>query len=92
MATLQVRDIDDRLYSLLKTSARLRNRSISQEVISILEAYINAPRFGGGNSTLEFLSLTGAWQDDRPAEEIVRDLRKGRKPSDRFGEDHGLFD
>ena len=38
MATLQVRDIDDRLYKYLKTSAKLKNRSISQEVITIIKS------------------------------------------------------
>lgn len=37
MAILQVRDIDDRLYDFLKRSAKLRNRSISQEVITIMD-------------------------------------------------------
>ncbi len=37
MATLQVRDIDDRLYESLKTFANSEKRSISQEVIHIIE-------------------------------------------------------
>jgi plasmid stability protein len=92
MATLQVRDIDDRLYSYLKTSARIQNRSISQEVVSIIEAYLNSPRQTTTNATLEFLSLSGAWKDERSEEEIVRDLRSGRIQSNRFGVDHGIFD
>lgn len=92
MATLQVRDIDDRLYSYLKTSARIQNRSISQEVVSIIENYLNSPRQTNINATLEFLSLSGAWKDERSAEEIVRDLRSDRNQSNRFGVDHGIFD
>lgn len=92
MATLQVRDIDDRLYSYLKTSARIQNRSISQEVVSIIENYLNSPRQTNINATLEFLSLSGAWKDERSAEEIVRDLRSDRNQSSRFGVDHGIFD
>jgi len=92
MATLQVRDIDDRLYNFLKTSAKLQNRSISQEVITIIQNYLNSPKTASTNATLEFLSLTGAWKEEKTAEEIVKNIRKGRRQSKRFGRKDGLFD
>jgi plasmid stability protein len=92
MATLQVRDIDDRLYNFLKTSAKLQNRSISQEVVTIIQNYLNSSKTTSTNATLEFLSLTGAWKEEKTAEQIVKDIRKGRKQSKRFGENDGLFD
>jgi len=92
MATLQVRDLDDRLYSFLKTSAKIQNRSISQEVVSIIEKYLNSPRQIAANATMEFLSLSGAWKDERSAGEIVEDLRNSRNQSNRFEADHGIFD
>ncbi|MCP5514968.1 MAG: antitoxin [Spirochaetales bacterium] len=92
MATLQVRDIDDRLYNFLKTSAKLQNRSISQEVITIIQNYLNSNQKQMKNSTLEFLSLRGAWVDDKEAEEIITEIKKGRNQSNRFGEKNGLFD
>ncbi len=92
MATLQVRDIDDRLYDFLKVSAKLRNRSVSQEVITILQDHLNSPQSGQKNATLEFLALEGAWKDDRNPEEIITDIRKNRKNSNRFGDSNGLFD
>ncbi len=92
MATLQVRDIDDRLYRYLRSSAKLRNRSISQEVISIIEKHLNSAHHENANATLEFLSLSGAWADKRPAEEIIQELRKGRVQGSRFGEGNGIFD
>jgi len=92
MATLQVRDLDDRLYNFLKTSARQQNRSISQEVITMIERYLNLPGNAVANSTLAFLSMSGAWKDDRSAEAIVGDIRAFRSPSRRFGADDGLFD
>jgi len=91
MATLQVRDIDDRLYNLLKSSAKRQNRSISQEVLTIIENYLNSsvtPK----NSTLEFLTLTGAWKDEKSAEEIIKDIRESRNQSSRFGANNGIFD
>lgn len=92
MATLQVRDMDDRLYEFLKTSAKMQNRSVSQEVITIIQRYLNSDQKNTKNSTLEFLSLKGAWQDDKNADEIIQDIKNGRVQSSRFGETNGIFD
>jgi hypothetical protein len=92
MAILQVRDIDDRLYSSLKNLAKSENRSISQEVISILEKYLSNPVLFKNNPTREFLSLSGSWTDDRTADEIVKSLKKSRRNSKRFEAQNVLFD
>ena len=42
MAMLQVRDMDDRLYDRLKFAAKHDNRSISQQVITILQNYFTS--------------------------------------------------
>ena len=44
MAILQVRDLDDRIYENLKRIARHNKRSISQEVIHIIETYLSSPK------------------------------------------------
>ncbi len=92
MATLQVRDIDDRLYTTLKNAAKRQNRSISQEVVTMLQAHLNSVQKPIVNATLEFLALSGAWKDDRTAEEIITDIRSSRVQSNRFGDKDGLFD
>lgn len=92
MAILQVRDIDERLYEHIKTSAKQQNRSISQEVITILEEHLNSTNREHRNATLEFLAMEGSWKDDRPAAEIAADIRAGRRNSRRFGYNDVLFD
>ena len=92
MAILQVRDIDDRLYASLKDRAQSENRSLSQEVISILERYLSNPAVFKHNPTREFLALTGSWADDRTAREMVDDIKKRRRNSRRFGIKHVVFD
>lgn len=92
MAILQVRDIDDRLYSSLKELAKSENRSLSQEVVSILEKYLSNPVVFKGNPTRDFLSLSGSWDDNRTADEIVADIKKSRKKSKRFGAENVVFD
>jgi plasmid stability protein len=92
MAILQVRDIDDRLYASLKAIAKSQNRSVSQEVISIIEKYLSNPANYKSNPTREFIALSGAWEDDRSADEIIDSIKKSRKNSERFKKDNVIFD
>jgi plasmid stability protein len=92
LANLQVKDIDDQLYRSLKERAALEKRSVSQEVVLIIERYLSAPDQFHKNPTKEFLQLAGSWTDDRAAEEIIKDLRKARVNSDRFENENELFD
>ncbi len=55
MAMLQVRDMDDRLYDKLRLAAKLDNRSISQQVVTILQSYFTSVPVGPKNATEEFL-------------------------------------
>ncbi len=91
MAILQVREVDDRLYIQLKDRAKRENRSLSQEVISILEKYLSNPRQFNTEPTREFLSLSGSWDDERGAQEIVEDIRAHRKNSKKFGDTNVVF-
>ena len=84
MAILQVRGIDSGLYQSLKNRATREKRSISQEVIFILEKYLARPKSMDVNPTEEFLQLSGSWEDDHSAEEIVASIRDGRIDSPRF--------
>lgn len=92
MAILQVRDIDDRLYTSLKELAKAENRSLSQEIVSILTKYLSNPKAFNRNPTREFLSLSGSWKDERTAEEIVEAIKKNRKNSKRFEAHNVVFD
>lgn len=92
MAILQVRDIDNHLYTTLKSAAKAEKRSLSQEVIVILRKYLSNPSLFQRSPTLDFLSLTGSWSDDRPADAIVAGIKEQRKNSRRFGARNALFD
>ncbi|MBI9097916.1 MAG: antitoxin [Spirochaetaceae bacterium] len=92
MANLQVRDMDEKLYSSLRSLAKNEKRSISQEVIYILQKYLSTPKSFNLNPTDEFLQLAGSWDDNRNAEEIIKDINDNRKNSSRFGGDNELFD
>ena len=92
MAMLQVRDMDDRLYDKLRFSAKLDNRSISQQVITILQDYFTSVPIKSKNATEEFLKLAGSWEDSRSTEEIIDDVYASRVNSTRFEALDGIFD
>ena len=92
MANLQVRDIDDQIYEALKKRAKQQHRSLSQEVVYIIEEYLSRPNIDSTRQTESFLQLVGAWQGPESAEEILTSIRKGRIESKRFKGQHGLFD
>ena len=94
MANLQVKDIDIKLYNSLKRIAKKDHRSISQEVINIIERYLNQPNNEFMNSTEEFLKLSGSWEDSRSSDEIIKDIRKSRniKKSKKGRFNNGIFD
>ncbi len=83
MATLQVRSIEDQLYTALGRKAARDNRSISQEVIVMLKEYLSQP-MQHKSATENFLELCGTWKDEKSAEEISQDIRKSRSSDTRF--------
>ena len=78
MANLQVKSIDDDLYESLGRRAAMENRSISQEVISILKAYLSTPGVKNQKANEQFLELCGSWQDDKSSEELADEIRSSR--------------
>jgi len=92
MATLQVRDIDDRVYNALKQRAKSKHRSLSQEVVSIIEDYLSRPLMDSRKQTEMLLDIAGAWQGTESAEAIIGSIRKSRIESNRFRKHHGVFD
>lgn len=92
MATLQVKGMDDDLYRALAARAAQDNRSISQEVVTIIRDFLAAPRRSARDATEAFLELSGSWADERPAEEIVQEIRSARRTGRRVVESVDALD
>ena len=92
MATLQVKGMDDALYKALATRAAQENRSISQQVVAIIRDSLAQPGSSARRATEQFLALSGSWEDDRPVDEIVEDLRASRRSGRRFTADGDVPD
>ena len=93
MAILQVRDIDNNLYESLRARAKREKRSVSQEVIKIIEDYLAYPYSEKSNPTEEFLKLEWKFDSDETAEVMIKEIRKSRnKKNKRFRNLKNVFD
>ncbi len=91
MATLQVKGIDDRLYAALGARAAADKRSISQEVVFMIEDFLSRSPRDHRAVTSSALELAGSWEDDRSASQIASDLRKARRTGRRFRKGDDVF-
>ena len=79
MAVLQVRSMNDEMYKALGKRAAMDNRSISQEVVSIIEKFLSTSPVQTPAADEEALRLAGSWEDSRTAGEITDSIREDRK-------------
>jgi hypothetical protein len=91
MATLQVKGFDEALYKALGARAKRDNRSVSQEVVTLIQDFLARPSGSGEEATRAFLSLAGSWEDTRSARQIAQDIRKRRGATRRFRGSGNVF-
>ena len=93
MSNLQIKGIDDALYTQIKELASSENRSVSQQILYLVRRYIaNKKQFGEAKMPAQILlELSGSWEDNRSADEIVSDIKTARKNSSRFKGSSDVF-
>ncbi len=91
MATLQVKGFNDALYKALGARAKRDNRSVSQEVVKLIQDFLARPSGSADEATRAFLTLAGSWEDTRSARQIAQDIRKRRRATKRFGRSGNVF-
>jgi len=89
MSNLQLKGIDDQLYQELKDLASNENRSLSQQVLFLIRSHLAEKHRSLQSHTAAqtLLLLAGSWEDSRPAEKIIREIKSGRRSSIKFSED-----
>ena len=83
MANLQIKNIQDELYEEIKKLAAAENRSVSQQVLFLVREYLaKRKRLTAAKSPAQvLLELSGSWEDDKNAEQIVKEIKSARKSS-----------
>ena len=83
MANLQIKSIDDDLYSEIKKLAAVERRSVSQQILFLTKEYLARRKqiLATRTPAQVLLDLCGSWADDRSAREIATEIRKARRSS-----------
>ncbi|MGB5923783.1 MAG: hypothetical protein WBF29_01895 [Syntrophobacteria bacterium] len=83
MANLQIKNVADDLYEEIKKLASAENRSVSQQVLFLVKEYLAKRKHltAAKSPAQVLLELSGSWEDDRNAEQIVREIKSARKSS-----------
>jgi hypothetical protein len=86
MANLQIKNIDNSLYAQIKDLAAAENRSISQQVLFLVKSYLNQRKHTRATKTPAqvLLELSGSWEDDKSSEEIISEIKRARRNSDKL--------
>jgi hypothetical protein len=83
MANLQIKNVEDNLYEEIKKLASAENRSVSQQVLFLVKEYLAKRKHltATKSPAQVLLDLSGSWEDDKNAEQIVKEIKNARKSS-----------
>jgi len=83
MANLQIKGMDNDIYAHLKALAASEHRSVSQQVLFLVKAYLaRTNHLNPAKTPAEvLLDLAGSWEDPKGPEEIIERLKSARKNS-----------
>ena len=83
MANLQIKNVADDLYEEIKKLASAENRSVSQQVLFLVREYLAKRKHltAAKSPAQVLLELSGSWEDDKNAEQIVKEIKSARKSS-----------
>ena len=81
MANLHIKGMNDDFYAQIKALAGSENRSVSEQILFMIKEYLRRKQqFQALKMPAQvLLDLSGTWEDDRTAEEIIADLKQARK-------------
>ncbi|MFH0976148.1 MAG: hypothetical protein V1874_10240 [Spirochaetota bacterium] len=86
VANLQIKGIEDKFYSKIKKMAASENRSVSQQVLFLIKAYLSKEKQleKTKSPAQTLLELSGSWNDTRKADAIINEIKKTRINSKKF--------
>jgi len=86
MANLQIKGIKDEFYQKIKEMAAAENRSISQQVLFLLKGHLARQKMNQKTRTPAqvLLDLHGSWHDETDADQIIDEIKKSRKNSQKL--------
>lgn len=80
IANLRIKGIEDSLYKKIKELAASENRSVNQQVLFLIKECLSrrGARKNLKSPAQALLELAGSWEDNRTAEKIISEIKRGR--------------
>ena len=69
-------ELPDNMHGELKKKAASEHTTLKNIITDMIDDYLSVT--ARPSSPMKKTGLCGIWEDDRPADEIVRDIRSGR--------------
>jgi len=88
MANLQIKGIEDELYTELKKMAAEENRSVSQQALFLVKEYLARKRCLRTLKTPAqiLLDFSGSWEGNQDAAKMIVQIKKARRNSKKLEE------
>jgi len=88
MANLQIKGIKEELYAEIKKLTSAKNQSVSQQILFFVREYLGRKNHLSTikSPTQVLLELSGSWQDDKGAEQIIAEINGARINSKKLAE------
>ena len=88
MANLQIKGVKEELYAEIKKLASAENRSVSQQILFLVREYLGRKNHISKlkSPAQVLLELSGSWQDDKGAEQIIAEIKGARMNSKKLAE------
>jgi hypothetical protein len=69
-------ELPDSMHGELKKKAAAEHTTLKRIISGLIGDYLSAPE--RRETSMKKTGLCGSWDDDRPAEKIIREIRGGR--------------
>jgi hypothetical protein len=92
MATVELSNLDEQMYTALAARAAQENRSVNQGAEMLIRESLASPAQSPRKATEAVLEIAGSWQDSRTAEEIIADIRDSMCSRNRTTRLNDVFD
>lgn len=88
MANLQIKGIQDEFYEQIKKLAESEKRSVSQQVLFVVQEYMAKEKDMKKTKTPAqiLLELSGSWSDDRDVSDIISEIKNTRRNSTKLSD------
>ncbi|MFZ3136470.1 MAG: hypothetical protein WA126_03650 [Thermodesulfovibrionales bacterium] len=70
-------ELSDEIHGELKKKATIHHKTLKEVITDLVNKYLSG--MNEQTKTIKETGLCGSWEDERPADEIIKDIKAHRK-------------